>query len=146
MCALLMYVNCNSFCCTGTIHFESRMEDIELAYRECSMGIPATRPLIEMTIPSSVDETISPPGMHVIQLFIQYAPYEIDSKVGHWSDESFKNAFADRCFAIVEEYCPGFIASVIGRDVISPLDLERIFGLHRGEFVLCFAGSQLLYR
>ena len=46
----------------GTVHFENRMEEIEHAYREASMGMPATRPVIEMTIPSSLDRTISPPG------------------------------------------------------------------------------------
>eukprot|EP01034_Spumella_vulgaris_P021985 gene21985-28072_t len=117
----------------GTVHFESTMEEIDHAYREASVGMPATRPVIEMTIPSSLDETISPPGQHVVQLFVQFAPYQLDSKVGHWADPAFKNAFADRCFRIVEEFCPGFMASVLGRDVLSPLDLEQIFGLHRGS-------------
>jgi phytoene dehydrogenase-like protein len=109
------------------------MEEIDHAYREAAAGMPASRPVIEMTIPSSVDRTISPPGQHVVQLFVQFAPYQLDSKVGNWADPALKNAFADRCFDIVEEFCPGFKASVIGRDVVSPLDLERIFGLHRGS-------------
>lgn len=117
----------------GTIHFECLMEDIEHAYREASMGMPASRPVIEMTIPSSVDSTVAPPGKHVVQLFVQFAPYDIDPKVGHWADESFKNMFADRVFRVVDEFCPGFSSSVIGRDILSPLDLERIFGLHRGQ-------------
>lgn len=61
------------------------MEEIENAYRESSMGMPATRPLIEMTIPSSLDRTIAPPGKHVVQLFVQYAPYDVDPKIGHVS-------------------------------------------------------------
>jgi len=80
----------------GTIHFESLMEEIEHAYREASMGIPATRPVIEMTIPTSVDQTIAPKGKHIVQLFVQFAPYDVDPKVGHWADQHFKNAFADR--------------------------------------------------
>ena len=55
----------------GTAHFESTMEEIENAYRESSMGMPATRPVLEMTIPSSLDKTIAPPGKHVVQLFVQ---------------------------------------------------------------------------
>jgi phytoene dehydrogenase-like protein len=117
----------------GTVHFECIMEDLENAYREASMGMPATRPVVEMTIPSSVDRTIAPPGQHVVQLFVQFAPYAIDPKIGHWADPNFKNAFADRVFSIVDEFCPGFSSSVIGRDVLSPLDLERVFGLHRGQ-------------
>lgn len=117
----------------GTIHFENYMHEIDAAYREAAIGIPATRPVIEMTIPSSLDSTLAPAGKHVVQLFVQFAPYEVDPSIGSWADESFKNAFADRCCAIVDEYCPGFSSSVIGRDVLSPLDLEQIFGLHRGS-------------
>jgi phytoene dehydrogenase-like protein len=73
----------------GTIHFECSMSDIEDAYREASTGKPATRPVIEMTIPTSVDRTIAPEGKHIVQLFIQYAPYEVDPKVGSWSDTRF---------------------------------------------------------
>ena len=68
-----------------------------------------------------------------VQFFVQFAPYDLDPAVGSWADPTFKERFADRCFEIVEHYCPGFIASVIGRDVLSPLDLERILGLHRGS-------------
>lgn len=117
----------------GTAHFENRMEELEFAHREASMGMPATRPIIEMTIPSSLDRTISPPGKHVVQFFVQYAPYEVDPKYGNWADEGFKNAFADRVFSIVDEFCPGFSSSVIGRDLLSPLDLERVFGMHKGN-------------
>lgn len=44
-------------------------------------GVPATRPVVEMTIPSAVDGTIAPAGKHVVQLFVQYAPYDVDPKV-----------------------------------------------------------------
>jgi phytoene dehydrogenase-like protein len=64
----------------GTVHFEHSMKSIEEAYKEASMGKPATRPVIEMTIPSAVDSTVAPPGQHVAQLFIQYAPYEVRSE------------------------------------------------------------------
>eukprot|EP01004_Peranema_trichophorum_P010876 NODE_970_length_2213_cov_44.560287_g829_i0.p1 GENE.NODE_970_length_2213_cov_44.560287_g829_i0~~NODE_970_length_2213_cov_44.560287_g829_i0.p1 ORF type:complete len:701 (-),score=153.25 NODE_970_length_2213_cov_44.560287_g829_i0:111-2024(-) len=117
----------------GTIHFESKMEEIQNAYREASAGIPATRPVIEMTIPSSLDKTLAPPGKHVVQLFVQFAPYDIDPKQGSWADPGFKNSFADRVFRIIDEFAPGFSESVIARDVLSPLDLERIFGLHKGN-------------
>lgn len=117
----------------GTIHFESHMNDIETAFREANRGQPATRPLIEMTIPSSLDTTVAPAGKHVAQLFIQYAPYDVDPAVGSWKDPVFKQKFVDRCFAIVEEYCPGFTASIISYDALSPLDLELIFGMHKGN-------------
>lgn len=85
----------------GTIHFETRLEEIENAQREAAMGMPASRPIVEMTIPSSIDKTISPPGKHVVQFFIQFAPYDIDPKIGSWADPQFKNAFAGK-FVVVE--------------------------------------------
>mmetsp|Transcript_4881 Transcript_4881/g.7431 ORF Transcript_4881/g.7431 Transcript_4881/m.7431 type:complete len:828 (+) Transcript_4881:54-2537(+) len=117
----------------GTVHFECLTEEIEHAFREASMGMPATRPVIEMTIPSAVDSTLAPPGHHVVQLFVQFAPYDVDPKIGSWADPVFKESFADRVCGIIDEFCPGFSASIIGRDVLSPLDLERVFGLQRGQ-------------
>jgi phytoene dehydrogenase-like protein len=109
------------------------MDEIEFAYREASHGIPATRPVVEMTIPSSIDTTLAPPGKHVVQFFIQYAPYDVNPKIGSWADPVFKDSFVQRCFKIVDEFAPGFSSSVLGYDALSPLDLERVFGLHRGS-------------
>lgn len=60
------------------------MEEIDNAWREASMGMPATRPVLEMTIPTSVDKTIAPEGKHVVQLFVQFAPYDVHPKIGMW--------------------------------------------------------------
>lgn len=117
----------------GTVHFESSMEELENAHRESSMGMPASRPVIEMTIPSALDSTLAPPGQHVVQLFVQYAPYDVDPKIGHWADPHFKEDFVYRVLRVVDEFCPGFSSSVIGYDALSPLDLERVFGLHKGS-------------
>eukprot|EP01083_Nonionella_stella_P065922 173132_1 len=117
----------------GTIHFESRMEQIEEAFAYANTGRPASRPVIEMTIPSSVDTTISPDGQHVCQLFVQFAPYDLKPSVGSWKDKAFKEKFVRRVFSIVDKFCPNFSSSIIGYDALSPLDLETIFGLHRGN-------------
>jgi phytoene dehydrogenase-like protein len=119
----------------GTAHFETTMEEIENAYREASLGMPATRPVVEMTIPSVLDNTIAPPGKHVVQLFVQFAPYDVNPKIGHWADPAFKESFVRRVFSIIEEHCPGFSSSVLYYDALSPLDLERIFGLHKGNIM-----------
>eukprot|EP00397_Hematodinium_sp_SG-2012_P020184 GEMP01020781.1.p1 GENE.GEMP01020781.1~~GEMP01020781.1.p1 ORF type:complete len:433 (+),score=91.02 GEMP01020781.1:406-1704(+) len=118
----------------GTIHFEHKLEELESAFREASMGIPATKPVVEMTIPSVIDETLAPEGQHVVQLFVQYAPYEVDPAVGSWADPAFKEAFVKRVFALVDQYLvESFTESVIGYDALSPLDLEHVFGLERGN-------------
>jgi len=118
---------------SGTIHFESRMQELEDAFREASVGVPAMRPVVEMTLPSALDDTLAPAGSHVCQLFVQFAPFHVDPKVGSWDDPVFKEAFAQRVYDIVEQYCPGFRDLIIGQDIVTPLDLERIVGLHQGN-------------
>eukprot|EP00045_Choanoeca_perplexa_P009140 m.87236 g.87236 ORF g.87236 m.87236 type:complete len:569 (+) comp14768_c0_seq1:1055-2761(+) len=115
----------------GTIHFENHMSQIEEAAVQAKRGEPATRPVVEMTIPSVVDPTLAPDGSHVVQLFVQYAPYEL--KAGSWASPDFKQAFVDRVFQVVDKFAPNFSSSVLAYDALSPLDLEQIFGLHKGN-------------
>ena len=76
-----------------------------------------------MTIPTALDRTLAPPGGHVVGLFVQYAPYQLP-----WGDPAFTERFVDRVLGIVEEHCPGFRASILGQDVLTPLALEEVFG------------------
>ncbi|KAJ1254994.1 hypothetical protein BS78_K301800 [Paspalum vaginatum] len=116
----------------GTIHIGSEsMDEIDLAYREAAGGTSSKRPVIEMTIPSVLDKTISPPGQHVINLFVQYTPYKLSE--GSWQDSNVREAFAKRCFSLIDEYAPGFSSSVVGYDMLTPPDLEREFGLTGGN-------------
>src|SRR4051794_11668438 len=87
-------------------------------------------PVIEILIPSTLDETLSPPGHHVASLFCQHvAPQLSDGR--SWDDH--RGEVADLMIATVDKYAPGFAASVMGRQVLSPLDLERQFGLLGGD-------------
>ncbi|XP_045053459.2 pyridine nucleotide-disulfide oxidoreductase domain-containing protein 2 isoform X2 [Desmodus rotundus] len=103
------------------------------AFEDAVDGRPSHRPMIELCIPSSLDPTLAPPGCHVISLFTQYTPYTLAG--GKVWDEQERNAYADKVFDCVEAYAPGFKGSVVGRDVLTPPDLERIFGLPGGEEV-----------
>ena len=88
------------------------------------------QPVIELLIPSTLDDTLSPPGQHVASLFCQHvAPQLPDGR--SWDDH--REQVADLMIATVDAYAPGFKASVIGRQVLSPLDLERQFGLLGGD-------------
>ncbi|KAK8716748.1 hypothetical protein V6N13_044049 [Hibiscus sabdariffa] len=117
---------------TGTIHIGSEsMEEIDSACQDAVNGLPSRRPVIEMTIPSVLDKTISPPGKHVINLFIQYTPYNPSD--GRWDDPAYRESFALRCFNLIDEYAPGFSSSVIGYDMLTPPDLEREIGLTGGN-------------
>jgi phytoene dehydrogenase-like protein len=87
-------------------------------------------PVVEVLIPSTLDETLCPPGQHVASLFCQHvAPQLSDGR--SWDDS--RDEVADLMLAPVGRYAPGFAASVIGRQVLSPLDLERQFGLLGGD-------------
>ena len=80
---------------------------------------------------------MAPPGKHLMSMFVQYAPYRL--REGTWDE--IKEKFADRCFDILEEYAPGFKKSVIARQVLSPLDLERTFNMTGGNI---FQGAMTL--
>lgn len=121
----------------GTIHICESLEEIEEAYRQARYtGKASTRPVIEMTIPSSLDDSVAPKGKHVVQLFIQYAPYKLSE--GSWDDGKSRQQFAQTVYNTIEEYAPGFKNSIIGEDLLSPLDLEKTFGLRGGNI---FHGS-----
>ena len=123
----------------GTVHLCPDLDFIERAYDDAKYGEPSQEPVIECTIPSSVDPSVAPTGQHIMSMFVQYAPYKL--RQGNWDDR--KDAFADRCFDIVERYAPGFKQSVIARQVLSPLDLERTFNLTGGNI---FQGAMSLHQ
>jgi phytoene dehydrogenase-like protein len=89
-------------------------------------------PIVEMLIPSTLDDSLAPPGRHVASLFCQHvAPVLPDGR--SWDD--CRDAVADLMIDTVERHAPGFRASVLGRQVLSPLDLERTFGLVAGDIM-----------
>ena len=87
-------------------------------------------PVVEVLIPSTLDDTLCPPGRHVASLFCQHVAPELPGGKS-WDDH--RDEVADLMIATVDQYAPGFTASVIGRQILSPLDLERQFGLLGGD-------------
>lgn len=115
-----------------TIHLNC--EDSSLihdAYIDAQQGKITERPMIEMVIPSSLDKTIAPSGSHVVLLFTQFTPYKLAGGA-EWDDQN-RNRYADIVFDVIERYAPGFKDSVIGRDILTPPDLEKTFGLTGGN-------------
>ncbi|HKW41440.1 MAG TPA: NAD(P)/FAD-dependent oxidoreductase [Gemmatimonadales bacterium] len=121
----------------GTIHLAPTLEYMERAFDDAKYGRPSADPILECTIPSVVDTTVAPTGKHVMSFFVQYAPYRL--RGDSW--DQVKDRFADRCFDILNEYAPNFKRAVIDRQVLSPLDLERRFGLTGGNI---FQGAMTL--
>jgi phytoene dehydrogenase-like protein len=116
----------------GTIHISPTMEYIERAYDDAKYGYPSKQPIIEATIPSVLDDTLAPPGKYVMSMFTQYFPYKLAPGL---SLEEEKEKYADRCFEMMERFAPNFRRAVIHRQVLSPVDLERRFGLTGGNIM-----------
>jgi phytoene dehydrogenase-like protein len=103
---------------------------MDRAYRDAREHGWSREPVIEMLIPSTLDDSLAPPGAHVASLFCQHvAPDLPDGR--SWDDH--REEVADLMIETVDRYAPGFKASVVGRQVLSPLDLERTFGLLGGD-------------
>ena len=116
----------------GTIHISPTLDYIERAFDDAKYGIPSREPVLEVTLPSSVDRTLAPEGRHVMNLFVQYAPYRL---AGGQSWDDIKEDFADRCLELLGRYAPNVPGAVLHRQVLSPLDLERKFGLTGGNIM-----------
>ncbi len=123
----------------ATIHIGAGCEYLERAYDDAKYGRPSSHPIVEMTIPSAVDRTISPEGHHILSLFVQYAPYHLAE--GNWDE--IKESFANRCLDEIARYAPNVPSSVIYRQVLSPVDLERTFSLTGGNI---FQGAMPLHQ
>ena len=115
----------------GTMHISPTLDYIERAYDDAKYGRPSEEPVLEMTMPTSVDSTIAPEGKHIMSMFVQFAPYKLAD--GSWDD--IKDGFADRCIAQLARYAPNIPNSIIHRQVLSPLDLERTYGLTGGNIM-----------
>ena len=116
----------------GTIHISPTIGYVERAYADAVAGWPSTEPVLEITIPTSVDSSIAPEGKHLMNIFVQFAPYRL-AEGKHWDD--IKEDFADRCIQLLGRYAPNVPESIEHRQVLSPLDLEREFGLTGGNIM-----------
>ncbi|HLJ55653.1 MAG TPA: NAD(P)/FAD-dependent oxidoreductase [Chthonomonadaceae bacterium] len=114
----------------GTVHLCPSLEHLERAWNEASGGLPSTEPMIEMYVQTATDRSLAPPGRHILSLFVQYFPYNL--RPGLDLDVE-RDRFADRVIAIIGRYAPNVPASIEHRQVLTPCDLERRFGLTGGH-------------
>jgi phytoene dehydrogenase-like protein len=115
---------------TAGIILAPSLSYMDEAYRDCVRHGWSRRPIIEMLIPSVLDDSLVPRGAHVASLFCQHVtPQFADGS--SWEDR--RETVADLMIDTVEAYAPGFKASVVGRQALSPFDLERTFGLPNGD-------------
>jgi phytoene dehydrogenase-like protein len=115
----------------GAISFSPSVDAMEQAYDDAKYGRFSRRPYIDMVIPTLVDPSMAPPGKHVISCFVQYAPYHLDPSLGGWDEQ--REAFGDTVIDTIAEHAPNIRDVIVGRQVLTPLDLERMLGLTEGN-------------
>jgi phytoene dehydrogenase-like protein len=113
----------------GAISISPSVEYMERAYDDAKYGNYSRHPYIDVVIPSLTDPSVAPPGKHVMSCFVQYAPYKLAE--GNWDEK--REAFGDNVINTVAEFAPNLKNIIIGRQVLTPLDMERDFGLSEGN-------------
>jgi phytoene dehydrogenase-like protein len=113
----------------GAISISPSVEYMERAYDDAKYGRFSGRPYIDIVIPSLTDPSVAPPGKHVMSCFVQYAPYHL--KEGNWDEK--REEFGDNVINTLSEYAPNLRDIILHRQVLTPLDIERRFGLSEGN-------------
>src|SRR5467141_750576 len=113
----------------GAVSISPSVEYMERAYDDAKYGRYSRRPYIDIVIPSLTDPSIAPPGKHVMSCFVQYAPYNL--KEGSWDEK--REEFGDTVIDTIAEHAPNIKDIILHRQVLTPLDLEREFGLSEGN-------------
>lgn len=112
----------------GTIHICPSLKFLEQAYADYTRNEPSQKPMVEMCVPTVLDETLAPEGKHIVSLFVQYAPYEPE---GGW--KVWKGKFVQSILAVVDEFSPGFSSQIVHIQALSPQDFEVEFSLTGGN-------------
>ncbi len=114
----------------GALSISPSVEYMERAYDDAKYGNYSRRPYIDMVIPSLTDPSVAPPGKHVMSCFVQYAPYKLRPGL-NWDEQ--REAFGNNVIDTISEYAPNLKNIIINKQVLTPLDLEREFGLSEGN-------------
>jgi phytoene dehydrogenase-like protein len=113
----------------ATMHICPSIDYVERAWDDAKYGRPSTNPLLEMTCPTYYDPSLAPAGKHIMGIFLQYAPYTLRDAT--WDE--LREPYGDHVLSLISEYAPNMRHAVRERQVLSPLDLERRFGISGGN-------------
>jgi phytoene dehydrogenase-like protein len=113
----------------GAISISPAVDYMERAYDDAKYGRYSRRPYIDMVIPTLTDPSVAPPGKHILSCFVQYAPYHLRNAT--WDAE--RERFGDAVVDTIAEYAPNIRNIILHRQVVTPLDLEREWGLTEGN-------------
>jgi phytoene dehydrogenase-like protein len=113
----------------GAISISPSVDYLEQAYDDAKYGEFSRRPYMDIILPSMIDPGMAPPGQHVMSIFAQYAPYNLN---GGWTDAK-REAFGDTVIDTLAEYAPNIKSAILHRQVVTPVDIERMVGLTEGN-------------
>ena len=113
----------------GAISVSPSVAYLERAYDDAKYGEFSRHPYMDVVIPSMIDPGMAPPGKHVMSIFVQYAPHNLN---GGWTDEK-REAFGDTVVKTLSRYAPNIESLILHRQVLTPADIERITGLTEGN-------------
>ncbi len=113
----------------GRIHIGPSLDDIERAFDASKYGDFSKKPYLDVTIPTLTDPSLAPVGRHVMSIYVQWTPYKL--KTGTW--DTRREELGDAVVQHLETYAPGLASLVEHRQVLTPLDLERTYGLTGGH-------------
>jgi phytoene dehydrogenase-like protein len=113
----------------GAVSISPGVDYMERAYDDAKYGRYSRRPYIDIVIPSLTDPSVAPPGKHVMSCFVQYAPYHLRDST--WDQE--REGFGDTVVATIAEHAPNLERLILHRQVLTPLDIERMVGLSEGN-------------
>jgi phytoene dehydrogenase-like protein len=113
----------------GAISISPSIDYLERAYDDAKYGEVSKRPYMDIVIPSMIDPSMAPPGKHVMSIFVQYVPHNVN---GGWTDAR-REAFGDTVIDTLAQYAPNIKSAILHRQVITPHDIERIVGISEGN-------------
>jgi phytoene dehydrogenase-like protein len=113
----------------GVIHIGPSLDYLERASDAAKYGRFSKEPFLEITLPSVCDPALAPAGKHVMSAWMQYAPYDL--RETNWHEQ--REALGDTVIDLIERYAPGVKNSILHRQVLTPLDIEQIFGASGGH-------------
>lgn len=120
----------------GDMHCSTSLNELERAYDDWKEGRWSQNPYFDMLIPSQIDPTMAPAGKHMMTVFVQYAPYDLEvngvRSATNWNDKTRK-AFADCVFDKIEQACPDIRQKIVHTEIRSPWDIENEVGLTEGN-------------
>jgi phytoene dehydrogenase-like protein len=113
----------------GTIVLAESLDDLESAFQDAAAGSPSRLPFADICIPSVFDDSLAPPGQHIVSMFTQWVPHTYADK----TNDELLAAYADRVVARMEAVAPGFASSILHRQVIGPAAMQQEYGLVGGN-------------